>query len=296
VPRLIERGARVRTASSTPPRPALSGAEHRIGDLTDRRFADELVDGIEVVFHLAGRRGSVGIQNTRAATMLGENALICLNTIEAARRARVPAFVYTSTVSIYPPLPLYREELAWSANPHPADEYAAWAKRIAEKQIEAIGKQYGVTGFAVVRPVNCFGPFDNFDPETALVVPALIHRALSGEDPLVVWGDGNAVRDFLYVDDAARGLLAAYERGLGQGPINLGSGKGYAIREVVDAVLAATGLRPRVEWDTNRSTGEPRKVADIGRARALLGFEPEIGLQAAIERTVRWYRAERRSA
>jgi GDP-L-fucose synthase len=293
VPRLVARGAKLRTASTTTARPPLDTPEHRIGDLTDRRFADALMEGIEVVFHLAGRRGSVAIQNTRAAIMLGENALICLNAIEAARRAGVPAFVYTSTVSIYPPMPLYREDLAWSANPHPADEYAAWAKRIAEKQIEAIAKQHGMNGFAIVRPVNCFGPFDNFDPATALVVPALIARAEAGEDPLVVWGDGSAVRDFLYVDDAADGLLAAYERGLGQGPINLGSGRGYSIREVVEAVLNATGRRPRVVWDSSRPAGEPRKIADTTRARALLGFEPRIDLAQAVERTLRWYRAQR---
>src|SRR5262249_50662094 len=157
--------------SATPPRPPLAGVEHRVGDLTDRSVAESLMDGIEIVFHLAGRRGSVAIQNTQAATMLGENALICLNALEAARRARVGAFVYTSPVSGYPPMALYREALAWSADPHPADQYAAWAKRIAEKQIEAMAKQYGMTDIAIVRPVNCFGPHDNFDPKTALVVP-----------------------------------------------------------------------------------------------------------------------------
>src|SRR5258708_20105565 len=94
---------------------------------------------------------------------------------------------------------LYREDLAWSANPHPADQYAAWAKRIAEKQIEAMGIQYGMTDIAIVRPVNCFGPFDNFDPKTALVVPALIARPEAGENPLGIWGDGSALRDFLLV-------------------------------------------------------------------------------------------------
>jgi GDP-L-fucose synthase len=287
---LIERGAAVRTTTTRVPDPPLASAEHRIGDLTDRSFADSLMQGIEAVFHLAGRRGSVGIQNTQAATMLGENALICLNTLEAARRARIAAVVYTSTVSVYPPMALYKEDLAWSANPHPADQYAAWAKRIAEKHIEAIARQYGMTGFAVVRPVNCFGPFDNFDPKTALVVPALIARVLSGEDPFVVWGDGTAVRDFLYVDDVAHGLLLAYERGLGQGPINLGSGAGYSIADVVRAVLAACGRQVRVEWDTSRPAGEPCKVADITRAREILGFAPQTTLADAIQRTVAWYR------
>ncbi|MBI1776509.1 MAG: NAD-dependent epimerase/dehydratase family protein [Proteobacteria bacterium] len=291
VPTLLSRGVQVRTTSTRAPSPALQSGEHQVGDLTHRSFAESLMDGIEVVFHLAGRRGSIGIQNTQAATMLGENLLICLNTLEAARRAGVGALVYTSTVSVYPSMALYQEDLAWSANPHPADQYAAWAKRIAEKQIEAIAKQYGMTDIAVVRPVNCFGPFDNFDPKTALVVPALIGRVEAGEDPLVVWGDGTAVRDFLYVDDVVDGLLRAYERGLGQGPINLGSGIGHSIREVVEAVLAATGRQPTVRWDTSRPAGEPRKVADIARAREILGFQPRTTLLEAIGKTVDWYRA-----
>jgi len=294
VPRLLETGAELRTTSTSPasrgfPHHARA-VEHMVGDLTDRRFADSAAAGMDGMIHLAGRRGSVGIQTTQAATMLGENALICMNALEAARRAGVARIVYTSTVSVYPPMDLYREDLAWSANPHPADQYAAWAKRLAEKLIEAYKVQYGLDNIAIVRPVNTFGPYDNFDPKTALVVPALIGRALSGQNPFVVWGDGTAVRDFLYVDDLVDGILLAYERGLGQGPINLGSGRGYSIREVVEAVLAGAGLRPELRWDMSKPAGEARKVADITRARRILGFEPRIGLAEGIRRTIAWYR------
>ena len=294
VPRLLDRGAIVRTTSTSAPTRGFPhharAVEHLIGDLTDRNFADRAALDMDGVIHLAGRRGSVGIQTTRAATMLGENTLICMNTLEAARRAGAARIVYTSTVSVYPPMDLYREDLAWSANPHPADQYAAWAKRMAEKLIEAYKIQYGMDNVAIVRPVNTFGPYDNFDPKTALVVPALIGRALGGENPFVVWGDGSAVRDFLYVDDAAEGLLLAYEKGLGQGPINLGSGRGYSIREIVDAVLAHAGLAPELRWDTTKPAGEPRKVADLTRARAILGFEPKVDIAEGIRRTIAWYR------
>lgn len=291
VPRLLAEGARVVTTSRTPPVPPLASSEHRLGDLTDRRFADDLVREVDVVFHLAGRRGSIGLQTSKAATMLGENALVCLNTLAAAQRAGVKALVYVSTVTVYPPMPVYREDLAWSANPHPGDQYAAWAKRIAEKYIEALGIEHGFADIAIVRPVNTFGPFDDFDAKTALVVPALIGRAERRESPFVVWGDGSAVRDFLYVDDAVRGLLLAYERGLGQGPINLGSGTGHSIREVAEAVLAATGHPGPIAWDTSKPAGEPSKVADTARAREILGFKPEVALADAIARTVAWYRS-----
>ncbi len=298
VPRLLALGARVR-AVSTRPSPqdfpgAADGVEHLAGDLTDRCFADRAAKGADGLFHLAGRRGSIAIQVRHGATMLADNVLVCMNTLEAARRAGIARIVYTSTVSVYPPMEVYREDLTWSANPHPGNEYVAWAKRIVEKLIEAYRIEYGMENIAVVRPVNTFGPHDDFDPKTALVVPALIARALSGENPFVVWGDGSAVRDFLYVEDAVDGLLAAYERGLGKGPVNLGSGRGYSVRELVGHVLAAAGIAPHVEWDASKPAGEAKKVADTTRAREVLGFVPRVGLEEGIRRTIAWYRAQAR--
>ncbi|HZP98717.1 MAG TPA: NAD-dependent epimerase/dehydratase family protein [Reyranella sp.] len=294
VDRLLALGADLRTVSILPPPPDFPSGkvEHLAGDLADRSFAREAMKNVSGLFHLAGRRGSVGIQRKQGATMLGENLTICLNTLDAARRAGVERIVYTSTVTVYPPMSVYRENLAWSANPHPADEFVSWAKRIAEKFIEAQEVQYGVKNVAIVRPVNTFGPHDDFAPETALVVPALIGRALAGEKPFTVWGDGSAVRDFLFVADAVEGMLLAYQKGIGQGAINLGSGRGYSIKELVTAVLAATGRAgDQVAWDTSKPSGEPRKVADITRAREILGFAPKVDLVDAIRRTVDWYRA-----
>lgn len=295
VPHLLARGARVRAVASRPPAATLpDGVELRVGDLKDPAFANEAVAGADGLFHLAGKRGSVGIQIAQAATMLADNTLICFNALEAARRAGVARIVYVSTVSVYPPLDRYVEDLAWSAAPHPANQYVAWSKRMAEKLIEAYGVQYGLANIGVVRPVNTFGPFDDFDPATALVVPALIARAVAGETPLRVWGDGTAVRDFLYVEDAIDGLLAAYEKGLGAGPINLGSGRGYAISEVVETILRhVAGRDGGVFWDASKPAGEARKVADTARAQAILGFAPKIGLSEGIRRTVAWYRANK---
>ncbi len=297
IPRLVAAGAKVRAVSTKAAPPGFPGGpavEHLAGDLTDRHFADRAAAGADGLFHLAGRRGSIAIQIKHGATMLSQNTLICMNTLEAARRANVARIVYTSTVSVYPPLETYREDLAWSANPHPGNEYVAWSKRIVEKLIEAYAIEYGMKNVAVVRPVNTFGPHDDFDPKTALVVPALIGRALSGEDPFTVWGDGSAVRDFLYVEDAVDGLFAAYERGLGQGPVNLGSGRGYTVREVVASVLKHAGVAPKVVWDTSRPAGEARKVADTARAKEILGFSPRVGFDEGVRRTIEWYRANRR--
>jgi GDP-L-fucose synthase len=293
VPRLLALGAKVRAVCGHAPRPEFPPyVDVRAGDLKDPGFAANVAAGADGMFHLAGKRGSVGIQIAQAATMLADNTLICFNTLEAARHARIARIVYVSTVSVYPPLDRYVEDQAWSAEPHPANQYVAWSKRIGEKLVEAYGVQYGAQNIAVVRPVNTFGPWDDFDPHTALVVPALIARAVAGEDPLGVWGDGTAVRDFLYVEDAVDGLLAAYEKGLGVGPVNLGSGRGYAIREVVETIQRHVGGSKRVFWDTSKQAGETRKVADTRRAEKLLGFAPKIGLSEGIRRTVAWYRAQ----
>ena len=295
--RLLEAGAVLRTTSLRPP-PAdfpVDRVDHRVGDLGDRAFARQVMDGVKGLFHLAGQRGSVGIQRKHAATMLGENLTICINTLDAARRAGVERVLYTSTVSVYPPMRVYREDLIWSANPHPADEFVAWAKRMAEKFLEAQEIQYGFRNSVIVRPVNTFGPHDDFKPETALVVPALIGRALSGQNPLVVWGDGTAVRDFLYVSDAVEGMLLAYQNGMGKGAFNIGSGRGHSIRELVEAVQAATGKQVEIAWDTTKPSGEPQKIADISRARELLGYAPKVDLATAIAETVQWYLASRGS-
>jgi GDP-L-fucose synthase len=294
VKRLLDSGATVRTTSTRkqpsdfPDHP--SHVEHFSGDLTDRCFADKVMNGVDGLFHLAGRRGSVGIQTKQGATMLAENLLICTNTLEAARRAKVKDILYTSTVSVYPPMDLYQEDLVWTANPHPADQYAAWAKRMAEKLIEAYRIQYEMENIAIVRPVNTFGPHDNFDPKSALVVPALIHRMLSGENPMVVWGDGSAVRDFLYVSDVVDGMLLAFEKGQGKGAFNLGSGRGYSIRELVETIQEVSGLNPSIKWDASKPSGEARKVADITRAKTILGFSPKVTLKDAVRHTVEWYK------
>jgi GDP-L-fucose synthase len=292
IPRLLAKGATVRAVARRVPATGFGpDVEFVAGDLKEPSFARQVVAGCDGLFHMAGTRGSIGIQIKRAAEMLHDNTLSCFNALNAAREAGVARVVYVSTVSVYPPGERYVEDQAWSANPHPGNEFVAWSKRMAEKLIEAFEVQYGAKNFAIVRPVNTFGPWDDFNAQTALVVPALIGRALGGESPLSVWGDGTAVRDFLYVEDAVDGLLASYERGLGKGPINLGSGRGYSVAEVVAAILRHGAPGTSVRWDVDKPAGEARKVADTARAETILGFTPKIGLEEGIARTIAWYRA-----
>jgi GDP-L-fucose synthase len=297
VDRLVAMGAIVRAVSRTAPRlPLPYGVEHVAGSLAEPQFADRVCQGIDGLFHCAGLRGSIAIQLRQATDLLAGNIAIDFNTLEAARRAAVPRVVYVSSITVHPPMGVYREELAWTANPDPGNQFVAWAKRMAEKLVEAQAVQYGDERTAIVRPVNSFGPYDDFDPATALVVAALIRRVMDGQDPLVVWGDGSAVRDFLYVDDVVDGMVLAYRFGLGKGPINIGTGTGCTIRELVTTVVAASGKSPRIEWDPSRPSGEPCKIADITRARELLGFAPRVSLADGVARTTRWLRDVRAPA
>jgi GDP-L-fucose synthase len=234
---------------------------------------------------------SVGIGNSRAASFFVPHLLMNTLMMEAARQAGAERYLYTSSIAVYHPTDVFVEDRAWDGPPHHTDRYGAWAKRMGELQAEAYREEYGWDRIAIVRPANVYGPYDNFDPKTAMVVPALISRVAAGENPLVVWGDGSAVRDFIYSRDCAEGMLLALEKGADCTPINLGSGKGASIRELVDAVVAAFDDPPDVKWDTTKPSGQSVRLMDITRAREMLGFTPRTSLVQGIQETLAWYLA-----
>lgn len=288
---LVEAGARVRASCRRGPVDPFPGVEYVAGDLMDPRVCASLAQGVQDVFHLASIKGSVGIGRKYAADFFVKPILMNTHMMEESRKAEVERYLFTSSICVYAPAPVFLEDRAWDAPPHPADAFAGWAKRMGEMQAFAYQEQFGWDKIAIVRPVNIYGPYDNFAPETAQVIPALIARIAAGENPLKVWGDGSAVRDFLFSRDAARGLLLALERYACCSPVNLGSGVGYSVKEIVEAVLAASGKRPQVVWDTSKVSGEKYRVADMARAREKLGFEPDVSLQQGIRETWAWYAA-----
>lgn len=286
---LVEAGAVVRSTCRREPVDRYPDVEYLQGDLMDRSFCAQAAQGIHYVFHLAGIRGSVGLGRRCAADFFVKSLLMNTHMMEEARCAGAERYLFASSVCVYTPAKIFVEDKAWDGPPHPSDAYASWAKRMGELQAAAYKEQYGWDKIAIVRPVNVYGAYDNFHPEEAQVIPALIVRVLDGENPLKVWGDGSAVRDFIYSADAARGMMLAMEKYACAEPVNLGSGVGFTIRSVVDAVLEATGRQPEVVWDTSRPAGEPYRVADVSRARDRLGFAPRVGLKEGIQQTVRWY-------
>lgn len=286
---LLDSGAHVRVASLDDPSLASKDVEFVRGNLMDWEFCKKVTKDMDYVFHLSGIKGSVGIGKVKAASFFVPHLLMNTLVMEAARQTAVERYLYTSSIAVYHPRDIFIEERAWEGPPHPTDKYAAWAKRMGELQAEAYKVEYEWDKIAIVRPANVYGPYDNFDPKTAMVLPALINRVVSGENPLVVWGDGSAIRDFIYSRDCAEGMLLALEKGANCTPINLGSGKGISIKELVETIVACFDKPPQVLWDTSKPSGQSIRLMDITRAKDMLDFTPRTSLQQGIRETVEWY-------
>ncbi|MHC4662656.1 MAG: NAD-dependent epimerase/dehydratase family protein [Planctomycetota bacterium] len=294
--KLQQIGAKVRVASLDSHNPFDDGIEFVRGDLCNEEFCAASMKDIQVVFHLAGIKGGIGVARTKASTFLLKNVLMNIQVMEAARKADVERLLFTSSICIYPPAEVFREDQAFTGLPDQSDRYGAISKLVGEMQIEAYRLQYELEGLLIARPTNTYGPYDNFDPESALIVPALIHRALNGENPLVVWGDGSTVREFAYSEDAADALITITEKNA-PGPYNVGSGEAVSISEVAGLVAKHAselmGTPVKVEWDTTKPTGEKYRVASIDKLRSELGWSPGVSLSEGIRRTMEWYRDNR---
>ena len=208
------------------------------------------------------------------------------NMLEACRLNKIDRVVYTSSIGAYPSAEIFKEQEDQDEGP-PMDMFPGWAKRMAELQIRAYQIQYGLQHYAVVRPCNVYGPGDNFDPANAMVIPTLMRRIFSREDPVVIWGDGTAVRDFAYSGDVADGVILALYHGTGGRYVNLGSGIGYTIKELVETIQQIVPFH--AQFDSSKPSGFPRRVMDISLAKNLLGYEPQTSLHKGLQETWNWY-------
>lgn len=289
---LLEAGANVVVASLDDRSRCPQGAEFVGGNLMDMRFCQEIARGADYVFHVAGIKGSPKMSREKPASFFVPTILMNTNVMMAAYKAGVERYLYTSTIGVYSPAEVLHEDDVWQTFPSENDRFAGWAKRMGELQAEAYKIEFGWDKIAIVRPANVYGPYDNFDPENAMVIPALIKRVLDGENPLVVWGDGSPVRDFIHARDVARGMLLALEHP--GDPINLGSGIAIPIKELVEVILSNMESQPKVTWDTSKPSGDKKRVMDISLARAI-GFQPLISLKEGIKEVMAWYLAHRDS-
>ena len=290
VRQLLDSGAKVTVASLDSPALCPEDAEFLRMDLTDPNNCNTAVAGQHYVFHLAGIKGAATAGHAKAGSWFTTILLMNTNIMEACRHSNsLDRVLYTSTVGVYPPTDLCCEDQdIWAAPPHEVDKYAGWAKRMGELQLECYNKQFNWDRFVIVRPTAVYGPGDNFDPKTAMLIPAMIARMHAG-GTVTIRGDGYSLRDFLFCNDAARGMFCAMESGWQGHTYNLGSGKTATVGEAITLVHKHFP-DTAVEWIPSEQTGQRVRVLDSSKAKQHLDFEAEVELADGIERTVRWYK------
>jgi GDP-L-fucose synthase len=289
---LVNAGAEVHVASLDDPSRAPTGCRFKRADLRAFDQCLAVCRDMEIVFQLAGVKGSPAMTAKQPASFFVPTITFSINMMEAARQVGVERYLFTSSVGVYAPAEVFHEDDVWQTFPSPNDRFAGWAKRMGELQADAYRIQYGWDKISIVRPANVYGPYDNFDPANAMVIPSLIARAVGGERPLTVWGDGSPIRDFIHARDVARGMMLAVEQGFNQ-PVNLGSGTGVRIRQVAETVARLMNIE--LVWDTSKPAGDAKRLMDTVRAESI-GFRPEISLEDGIAETLAWYRAHRAEA
>jgi len=282
---LADAGANVRVVSLDQVK-VHDKVDHVYGDLTDFAFCREQTKDMDSVFHVAGIKGSIKVTVDNPASFFVPLLMFNTNVLEASRINKVPKLVYTSSIGAYSAAEVFVESEEEDQGP-PMDMYPGWAKRMAEMQIQAYRTQYDLKDYSIVRPCNVYGPGDNFDPENAMVIPTLMSRIYNGEDPVVVWGDGSAIRDFAYTRDVAEGTILALHHGTGGRYVNLGSGVGVSIKELVETLHSFLGFN--YQFDTTKPSGFPRRIMDVSLARDLIDYNPSTSLRDGLETTWKWF-------
>lgn len=266
-------------------------------DLTRMDNCIKAVKGVDVVIHLAARVGGIGYNRANPATLFYDNAIMGIQMMEAARREGVEKYVAVGTVCAYPkftPVP-FREEDLWNGYPEETNAPYGLAKKMLLVQSQAYRQQYGFNSIYLL-PVNLYGPGDNFNPESSHVIPALIKKFVEAvrEDKKTVdvWGTGKASREFLYVEDAAEGIVLAAERYDKPDPVNLGAGFEISIRDLASLISELTGYRGEIVWDATKPDGQPRRCLVVSRAKKEFGFEARVDFREGLRRTIDWYMAK----
>jgi len=289
VKKLIERGAKEENIFI----PRSSQYDLVDGDAIERLLSDSQPD---IIIHLAAQVGGIGANREHPAEFFYNNLMMGVQLLHKAWQHGVEKFVAVGTICAYPkftPVPFKEEEL-WNGYPEETNAPYGLAKKMLLVQSQAYRDQYGYNSIYLL-PVNLYGPGDNFDPASSHVIPALIKKCVdaqaAGAEEIVVWGDGSPTREFLYVDDAAEGILLAAEHYNDSEPVNLGSGMEISIKDLVEEVANATGFDGELVWDTSKPNGQPRRCLDTTRAKEWFGFEAQMPFDEGLQRTVAWYRA-----
>ncbi len=262
-------------------------------DAVRRLYADAKPD---VVVHLAARVGGIGANQANPGRFFYDNLMMGTQLIEVGRQLGIKKFVAIGTICAYPkyaPIP-FKEDDLWAGFPEETNAPYGLAKKMMLVQSQAYRQQYGFNSI-VLFPVNLYGPRDNFDLETSHVIPALIRKCAeaqqNGKPEIVLWGDGTPTREFLYVEDAAEGILLAAEQYNDSRPLNLGTGEELSIKALAGIIAAEVGFHGRILWDPTKPNGQPRRCLDISRIKQTIGFQPTHSLRDGLKKTIQWYRA-----
>jgi GDP-L-fucose synthase len=247
-----------------------------------------------LIIHLAGNVGGIGYNREHPGELFYDNLIMGAQLLEAARQAHISKVVAIGTICAYPkfaPVP-FREEDLWNGYPEETNAPYGLAKKMLLVQAQAYRQQYGFNAVHLL-PVNLYGPGDRFDPNSSHVIPALIKKFVEaqarGDAQVVVWGDGSPTREFLYVEDAAEGIVLATERYDGPEPVNLGSSFEISIRQLAETIARLTDFRGVTIWDTSKPNGQPRRKLDVSRAERLFGFRATTGFEDGLRKTIEWY-------
>lgn len=266
-------------------------------DLRDRAAVQRLLRDAkpDVVIHLAAVVGGIGANRANPGRFFYDNAIMGIETLEQSRLAGVPKFVGVGTICAYPkftPVPFHEDDL-WSGYPEETNAPYGLAKKMLLVQSQAYRAQYGYDAIHLLL-VNLYGPGDSFDPERSHVIPALVRKFVEAKDSgaaeVVVWGDGSPTREFLYVDDAAAGIVMATMSYDGNEPVNIGSGMEISIADLAGTVADAVGFKGRIVFDASKPNGQPRRSLDTTRAQQLFGFRARTTFADGLRKTVEWYR------
>jgi GDP-L-fucose synthase len=255
----------------------------------------------DIVIHLAAKVGGIGANRENPGSFFYDNLMMGVQLMEVGRQVGIEKFVALGTICAYPkftPVP-FKEEALWNGYPEETNAPYGLAKKMLLVQSQAYRQQYGFNSIFLL-PVNLYGPGDNFNPNSSHVIPALIKKCVDAQKGLspqrtvpeiVVWGTGKATREFLYVEDAAEGIILATERYGKSGPVNLGAGFEISIRDLVALIVKITGFKGRVTWDKTKPDGQPRRCLDITKAKNEFGFKAKIKFEVGLRKTIEWYKS-----
>ncbi|KER06997.1 GDP-L-fucose synthase protein [Marine Group I thaumarchaeote SCGC AAA799-E16] len=268
--------------------------DSKLDDLRLKENCSKVTKNIDIVFHTAAKVGGIGLNQEKPGELFYDNLMMGVNLLEESRKNNVEKFISLGTICSYPkftPLP-FKEDDIWSGYPEETNAPYGLAKKMLLVQSNAYKEQYGFRSITVF-PTNLYGPGDNFDDSSSHVIPALIKKInnaiKSNQDSIVLWGDGTPTRDFLFVDDAAKGIVLAAEKYEKTEPLNLGSGEEISIHDLAQLIMKIMGVNLKIKWDTTKPNGQPRRCISSERAKNEIGFVAETSLELGLKQTIEWY-------